>query len=125
MLILKIPENVSSAFCPAGILSGGSVNQTDPSDFTTTSLGLFNFFSPYAEASEVSTPLLSLRATLRNPVCVRINLPCKSSVNPFELSDGLIYASAPPVAVHEYTVFEGMSEKRRPALSFHTGPSTN
>ena len=89
VLILNIPEKLSSCVWPVGILKGGSVNQIEPSDFTTTSLGLFSFFPSNPEASGVMSPFVSCLATLRSPICVRISLPPASKASPLELLDWL------------------------------------
>ena len=62
--------------------NGGSVNQTDPSDFTTTSFGEFSRLPANPSASTVMPPSYSVRVTRRVPCSQVTSRPCRSRVLP-------------------------------------------
>src|SRR3954447_10366072 len=76
----------SSRCCPLGNPYGGSVNQTVPSDFTTTSFGELKRFSSNRSTSTRTVPSFSLTTTRRRDPSHVTRRPCKSSVLPLQPS---------------------------------------
>ena len=101
------------------------MNQTVPSDFTTTSFGELNFFPSYSLTSVFTVPSFSVTET-RRPVCsAETRRPCKSSVLPLMLLLGLRNVVTPSALVHFFNSFAGISLKTRKPSGCHTGPSVN
>src|SRR5436190_17495453 len=96
------------------IPKGGSVNQIDPSDFTTMSLGEFRGFPSKLSHRTVMLPSYSVRVTRRVPCSQETSLPCRSRVWPLELLDGLRNTPTPPVSSsHRMMRLFGMSLQSR------------
>src|SRR5262245_52519791 len=76
----------------------GSVNQIEPSDFTTTSLGEFKRLPLKLSISTVMEPSYSVRVT-RLPPCSQVtSRPCRSRVLPLAKQDGLRNTLTTPVS---------------------------
>ena len=104
---------------------GGSVNQIEPSLFTTTSFGLFSRLPSKRSASTVMLPSYSKRTT-RRPACSQAMMrPCRSRVWPLALFEGFCHSlTAPVVSSHFRTRLFGMSDQSRQRTSpSQTGPS--
>src|SRR5580704_9952193 len=104
---------------------GGSVNQIEPSDLTTRSLGELSLFPSIWSRTTVRLPSYSVRVT-RRPRCSQVtSRPWRSRVLPFELFDGLRNTLTAPVSSsHLRMRLLGMSlhNRKRPSPN-HTGPS--
>src|SRR5437899_6562313 len=61
---------------------GGSVNQTEPSDLHTTSLGELRDLPSWRSATVVMVPSYSVRDTRRPPCSHVTSRPCRSRVLP-------------------------------------------
>src|SRR3954447_21845689 len=73
----------SSRCAPFGNPYGGSVNQTVPSDFTTTSLGELNFLPSNEPTSTTTDPSSSVRDTRLESCSHVTSRPSRSIVLPF------------------------------------------
>src|SRR5271156_4915957 len=103
----------------------GSVNQIDPSDFTTTSFGEFSFLPLYLSARTVMAPSYSVRVT-RRPRCSQVtSRPCRSRVLPLAFHEVLRKMLTVPVSSSHFRMRSlGMSLHSRKRPSPHqTGPS--
>ncbi len=67
----------------------GSVNQIEPSDFTTTSFGEFSRLPSNESISTVMEPSYSVLTTRRPPCSQVISRPWRSRVLPLAKFDGL------------------------------------
>ena len=76
----------------------GSVNHTEPSDFTTTSLGELRRLPSKLSASTVMEPSYSVRMTLRPPCRHVTSRPWRSRVLPLAKLDGLRKTLTAPVS---------------------------
>src|SRR5262245_47597170 len=106
----------------------GSVNQIEPSDFTTTSFGELSFLPSTPSNrlhSTVSVPSCSVRVTCRPPCSQVTSRPCRSRVLPLAWFDGLRKTLTSPVSSsHLRMRLFGMSLHRRQRRSPNqTGPS--
>src|SRR5215475_16202772 len=104
---------------------GGSVNQTDPSDLTTTSFGELSGLPSTRLHRTVIVPSCSVRVTWRPPCSQVTSRPCRSRVLPFELLEGLRNTLTAPVSSsHLRMRLFGISlhSRKRPSPN-HTGPS--
>ncbi len=69
--------------------AGGSENQTEPSDLTTTSLGELSGLPSNLSISTVMLPSYSVRV-IRRPLCSQVtSRPWRSRVLPLALLEGL------------------------------------
>src|SRR5687768_10284519 len=105
--------------------NGGSVNQIEPSDFTTTSLGEFSGLPSNFSATTVIVPSYSVRLTRRASCSHVTRRPWRSRVLPLELFDGLRKTVTAPVSSSHFMMrLFGMSlhSRYRPSPN-HTGPS--
>ena len=75
-------------FVIARMPNTGSVNQIEPSDFTTTSFGEFSFLPCQLSASTVIEPSISVWVT-RRPCSQVTSLPRRSRVLPLAQFEGL------------------------------------
>src|SRR3984885_11979259 len=78
--------------------NGGSVNQIEPSDLTTTSFGELSRLPSKRLHRIVIVPSCSVRVTRRPPCSHVTSRPCRSRVLPFELCDGLRKTPTAPVS---------------------------
>src|SRR5260221_6270959 len=103
----------------------GSVNQTDRSDLTTTSLGELSGLCSKRLQITVIEPSCSVRVTRRMPCSQVTSLPWRSRVLPLALFDGLRKIVVSPVSSsHLRMRLLGMSLHSRHRRSpNHTGPS--
>src|SRR3954462_6746072 len=103
---------------------GGSVNQIEPSDFTTMSLGLFSFLPCHLSASVFHVPFFSIRKTVRPPQPATTSRFSRSRHVPFALMEGLSTTSCPVFGLHFQIVSPMMSVKKN-CLFFasQVGPS--
>ena len=76
----------------------GSVNQIEPSDFTTTSLGELSRLPSKLSASTVMEPSYSVRTTLRPPCRQVTSRPWRSRVLPLAKFEGLRKMLTAPVS---------------------------
>src|SRR3954471_16755079 len=76
----------------------GSVNQIDPSECATTSLGAFSRLPPRLSIRTVTVPSYSVRGTRRVRCSQVTRRPCRSRVLPLALFDGLRKMPTPPVS---------------------------
>ena len=91
----------------------GSVNQIEPSDRTTTSLGLLSRLPSNRSAMTVMDPSCSVRLTRRLPCSHVTSRPCRSSVLPFEKPAGWRNTpTLPVVSSHRNMRSLGMSLHR-------------
>src|ERR1700733_4256983 len=105
--------------------NGGSVNQIDPSDLTTTSLGELSGFPSKRLQRTVIVPSGSVRVTRRAPCSQVTRRPCRARGLPLALFDGLRNTLTAPVpSSHLRMRLFGMSlhSTKRPSPN-HTGPS--
>src|SRR5580704_4256139 len=105
--------------------NGGSVNQTEPSDLTTTSFGELSGLPLKRLHNVVIVPSCSVRETWRPPCSQVTSRPCRSRVLPLELFDGLRKTLTAPVSSSHLRIrLFGMSlhSRKRPSPN-HTGPS--
>ncbi len=92
----------------------GSVNQTEPSDFTTTSLGELSRLPSKRSASTVIEPSYSVRTTRRPPCSQVTSRPWRSRVLPLAKLEGLRKALTAPVSSSHFRMrLLGMSLHRR------------
>ena len=90
--------------------NGGSVNQIDPSDLQTMSLGELSALPSYRSATVTTAPSYSVRDTRRRPCSHVSSRPCRSRVLPFAKPDGLRNTPTAPVSSsHRITRLLGMS----------------
>src|ERR1700726_4144823 len=104
---------------------GGSVNQMESSDFTTTSLGELSGLPPNLSISTVMPPSYSVRVTRRLSCSQVTSRPCRSRVLPLALLEGLRNTLTAPVSSSHFRIrLFGISLQRtyRPSPN-HTGPS--
>src|ERR1700722_16328642 len=103
----------------------GSVNQMEPSDFTTTSFGELSGFPLYRSARTVIEPSYSVRVTRRVRCSQDTRRPARSRVFPFALFDGRRKSLTCPVASSQRRIrLFGMSLQSSWRLSPNqTGPS--
>src|SRR5579862_5983024 len=103
----------------------GSVNHTDPSDLTTTSLGELSGFLSKRLQMTVIEPSCSVRVTRRMPCSQVTSRPWRSRVLPLALFDGFLKTEVSPVSSsHLRMRLLGMSLHNRQRMSpIHTGPS--
>ena len=78
--------------------NGGSVNQTESSDFTTTSFGELSGFPSKRSATVVIVPSYSVRETRRVACSQVTSRPWRSRVFPFAKLDGLRNRLTMPVS---------------------------
>src|SRR6185437_6197865 len=107
------------------IPNGGSVNQIDPSDLTTTSFGELSGLPSNRLQRTVIVPSCSVRVTWRPPCSQVTSRPWRSRVLPLELFDGLRNTLTAPVSSSHLRMRSlGMSlhNRKRPSPN-HTGPS--
>src|SRR5580704_19281842 len=105
--------------------NGGSVNQIDPSDLTTTSFGELSGLPSNLLHRMVIVPSCSVRVTRRAPCSQVTNRPWRSRVLPLELFDGLRNTLTAPVSSSHLSMRSfGMSlhSTKRPSPN-QTGPS--
>src|SRR5262245_58964163 len=105
--------------------NGGSVNQTEPSDLHTMSLGEFSGLPSYRSATVVTVPSYSVRDTRRLPCSHVSRRPWRSRVLPLAKLDGLRKTLVRPVSSSQRMIrLFGMSlhSRERPSPN-HTGPS--
>src|SRR5665213_339982 len=96
----------------------GSVNQIEPSDFTTTSLGEFNRLPLKLSQMTVIEPSYSVRVTRRVRCSQVTRRPCPSRVLPLPLLDGLRNGATFPVSSSQrYMQFPGTSLQIRQRAS--------
>ena len=76
----------------------GSVNQIEPSDFTTTSFGEFSRLPSKRSQITVIVPSYSVRVTRRLRCSQVTSRPCRSRVLPLALLDGLRNTLVAPVS---------------------------
>ena len=76
----------------------GSVNQIEPSDFTTTSFGEFSRLPSKVSISTVIVPSYSVRVTRRPPCSQVTSRPWRSRVLPLAKFDGLRKMLTAPVS---------------------------
>src|SRR5215471_18976473 len=105
--------------------NGGSVNQTEPSDFTTTSFGELSGFPSNRSSNTVIVPSYSVRVTRRASCSHVIKRPWRSRALPLAWLDGLRYTLTAPVSSsHRISALLGMSlQIRQRASPNHAGPS--
>src|ERR1700675_4754520 len=103
----------------------GSVNHTDPSDLTTTSLGEFSCLCSKRLQITVIDPSCSVRVTRRMPCSQVMSRPWRSRVLPLALFDGFLKIEVWPVSSsHLRMRLFGMSLHNRHRRSpTQTGPS--
>src|ERR1051326_8628230 len=103
----------------------GSVNQIEPSDLTTTSLGELSGFLSKRLQMTVIDPSCSVRVTRRIPCSQVTRRPWRSRVLPLALFEGLRKTVVSPVSSsHLRMRLLGMSLHNRHRISpIHTGPS--
>src|SRR5215475_9546896 len=104
---------------------GGSENQIEPSDLTTTSFGELSGLPSNLSISTVIVPSYSVRVT-RRPSCSQvIRRPWRSRVLPLAWFDGLRYTEVRPVSSSHFRMrLLGMSlHSTQRASPNHTGPS--
>ena len=91
-----------------------SLNQIEPSDFTTTSFGPVSRV-PWNEAARtVTVPSCSVRVSVRLPSSQLISRPCRSRVLPSGWPAGWRrVAVAPVISSHRSSASLGMSENSR------------
>jgi hypothetical protein len=101
------------------------VNQIDPSDLQTTSLGEFSALPSKRSATTVIVPSYSVRVTRRASCSQVRRRPWRSRELPFALFDGLRNTLIAPVSSSHLRIrLLGMSLQRRYRPSpNHTGPS--
>jgi hypothetical protein len=93
---------------------GGSVNQIESSDFTTTSLGELRRRPSKASRSTVMLPSYSVRVTRRLSCSQVTSRPWRSRVLPLAKFDGLRNTLTRPVSSsHRMMRLLGMSLQRR------------
>src|SRR2546423_872938 len=105
--------------------NGGSVNQIDPSDLHTMSLGELSGLPSNLSAMTVMPPSYSVRVTRRASCSQVITRPCRSRALPLELFDGLRKTLTVPVSSSHFMMrLLGMSlhNKNLPSPN-QTGPS--
>src|SRR5258707_759391 len=105
--------------------NGGSVNQTEPSDLTTTSFGELSGLPSNRLHKVVMVPSCSVRLIWRPPCSQVTRRPWRSRVLPLALPDGLRKTLTAPVSSsHLRMRLLGMSlhSTKRPSPN-HTGPS--
>src|ERR671925_837861 len=105
--------------------NGGSENQTESSDLTTTSLGELSGLPSNLSISTVIVPSYSVRVTRRESCSQVTSRPCRSRVLPLALLDGLRKIDTAPVSSSQRRMrLLGMSlhSRQRPSPN-HTGPS--
>src|SRR5213075_3076267 len=105
--------------------NGGSVNQTESSDFTTMSFGELSGLPLNLSASTVMPPSYSVRVT-RLLSCSQVTRrPWRSRVLPLALLEGLRNTLTAPVSSSHFRIrLLGISLQSRYRLSpNHTGPS--
>src|SRR5215210_702402 len=78
--------------------NGGSVNQIEPSVFTTTSFGELSRLPSNPSASTVIEPSYSVRVTRRPPCSQVRSRPCRSRLLPFAKAEGLRNMLTAPVS---------------------------
>src|SRR5439155_1957142 len=105
--------------------NGGSVNHTESSDFTTTSLGELSRLVSKRSQITVIAPSYSVRVTRRASCSQVSSLPCRSRVLPLELFDGFRKTLTAPVSSSHFMMrLFGMSlHSRLRASPNQTGPS--
>src|SRR6266568_7019246 len=103
----------------------GSVNHTDPSDLTTTSLGELSGLCSKQLQITVIEPSCSVRVTRRMPCSQVTRRPWRSRVLPLALFDGLRKMLTSPVSSSHLRIrLLGMSLHNRERMSpIQTGPS--
>src|SRR5215510_2507319 len=107
--------------------NGGSVNQTEPSDLHTTSLGELSGLPSNLSAMTVIAPSYSVRVTRRESCSHVSKRPCRSRVLPLELLAGLRKTLTAPVSSSQRMMrLLGISlhNRKRPSPN-HTGPSAH
>src|SRR2546426_8001229 len=104
---------------------GGSVNQMESSDLTTTSFGELRGLPSNSSSTTVMLPSCSVRVTRRESCSQVTRRPWRSRVLPLALFDGLRKTLTAPVSSsHFITRLLGMSLHSRYLPSpNHTGPS--
>src|SRR5258706_10895888 len=104
---------------------GGSVNQIEPSDLQTTSLGALSGLPSNLSAITVIEPSYSVRVTRRVSCSQVTSRPWRSRVLPLALFEGLRYTVTAPVSSSQRMMrLFGMSlHSRHLASPIHTGPS--
>src|SRR2546421_9129684 len=103
---------------------GGSVNQIEPSDLQTTSLGALSGLPSNLSAITVIDPSYSVRVTRRVSCSQVSNRPCRSRVLPLALFEGLRKTLTAPVSSSHFMMrLLGMSlhSRYRPSPN-QTGP---
>src|SRR6266581_7798378 len=105
--------------------NGGSVNQTEPSDFTTTSLGELSGLPSKRSRITLIEPSYSVRVTRRMPCSQVTRRPWRSRVLPLALFEGLRKMLTSPVSSSHLRIrLLGMSLHNRHRRSpIQTGPS--
>src|SRR5687767_7078194 len=94
--------------------NGGSVNQIEPSDLQTTSLGELSGLPSKLSAIVVMLPSYSVRVTRRASCSHVTSRPCRSRVLPLELFDGLRNSLTAPVSSSHFMIrLFGMSLHKR------------
>src|SRR5262245_2357903 len=88
---------------------GGSVNQIEPSDLTTISLGLLSFLPSQRSASVLRDPFFSNRNTVRPPHPATTSRFSRSRHIPFALADGRSTGFGFPPGFHFQIVSPMMS----------------
>src|SRR5450755_4048598 len=103
----------------------GSVNQIEPSDFTTTSFGELSRLPSYLSAITVIEPSISVRVTQRVRCSQVTRRPCRSRVLPLALLDGLRNTLVAPLSSSQRSMrLLGMSlQITQPMSPNQTGPS--
>src|SRR5688572_14299465 len=103
---------------------GGSVNQIEPSDFTTISFGVLSFLPCHLSASVFHEPSCSWRNTVRPPQPATRMRFSRSSASPLAFTEGVNSASLPTPGFQLQMVSPMMSvNTRRLFFLSHTGPS--
>src|SRR5437016_2452318 len=104
---------------------GGSVNQIESSDLTTTSFGELSFLPSNSSSTTVMLPSCPVRVTRRESCSQVTRRPWRSRVLPLALFDGLRKTLTAPVSSSHFIIrLFGMSLQIRQRISpNHTGPS--
>src|ERR1700760_875319 len=103
----------------------GSVNQIEPSDFTTTSLGEFRRLPSYPSISTVIEPSYSVRVTRRLRCSHVTSRPCRSRVLPLAFHEVLRNTLTAPVSSSHFRIRSfgiSLQSTYRPSPKY-TGPS--
>src|SRR5258705_9617913 len=103
----------------------GSVNQTEPSDLHTMSLGEVSFLFWNESTSVITLPSASVRETRRPPCSQVSRRPWRSRVLPLAYPEGLRNSLTAPLASSQRSMrLFGMSLQTSERVSpNHTGPS--